>query len=101
MQRRVAARTAACVFLQAFRVRSAIGAQKKAIALTGRGIDQRLPMSLALEHRQTIHMRPSDPLEQSIAVVQQMLGGNRSSHRPPCLAERTSAGSGTGVTVIV
>ncbi|CAM2144453.1 hypothetical protein PT2222_160049 [Paraburkholderia tropica] len=77
VQRRVATRAAAGVFLQALRVRRAVGAEEEArVARRGR-LDQRHAMRLALEDRQTVIVRTDAALENRVAVVEQMVRRDR------------------------
>ena len=63
--------------LEPGRVRRAVGAQEEArIAAGGRG-DQRLAVDLALEHRQAVPVRPQPAAEDRVAVVEQVVGGDR------------------------
>mmetsp|Transcript_16910 Transcript_16910/g.40159 ORF Transcript_16910/g.40159 Transcript_16910/m.40159 type:complete len:295 (+) Transcript_16910:853-1737(+) len=55
-------------------MRRTVGAEEEFRQARAGGLQQRLPVFLALEHRQTVVVRPQAPGEQRIAVVEQVLG---------------------------
>ena len=58
-------------------MRGAVGAEEEAAAAGGRRRHQSLPVLLALEDRQAVPVRPHAAGEQGIAVVEQMVRGQR------------------------
>jgi hypothetical protein len=58
-------------------MRRAIRAEEKARIARRRRLNQRHAMRLALEHRQTVVMRTQAALEDRVAVVQQVVRGDR------------------------
>ena len=61
------------------RVRRAVGAEKKFRATGNGGLDQRLTMRFAFQHRQAIQMRTNTAGEHGVAVVEQMVRSDRGS----------------------
>ena len=55
------------------RMRRAVGAEEKARIAARHGLEQRLAVGFALEHRQAVVVRPHAALEQRIAIEQQVL----------------------------
>ena len=67
----------AVIFLGGPLVRCAVGAEEKPRTAAGGGLEQRLPVTLALEYRQAIEVRPDAAQENRISIVQQMLRRDR------------------------
>ncbi len=81
MQRRERAGAAARAFLRAPRMRRAVGAEEEARPARRRGLDERASMRLPLQDRQAVPVRPQAAGEQRVAVVQQVMRGDRRGER--------------------
>jgi hypothetical protein len=86
-----AAGAAAGAFLGGVGMGGAVGAQEEARIARGGGLQQRLPVGLALGDGQAVVMRPDAAGEDVVAVDDQVMRGDRraqvrprrSAHRPP------------------
>src|SRR6185503_20961521 len=74
--RRVDPRAAARRFLLLARMWRAVGAEEEFRVAGGRGLDQRLAVLLALQHRQAVVMRTDAAHEERVAVEEQVVGGD-------------------------
>ena len=79
-QRGVAAGAGRGVLLQVRRVRRAVGAEEELRAARGGRGHQRAAVFLALEHRQAVVVRAQAAGEDGVAVVEQMVRGDRGGH---------------------
>ena len=75
--------TAAGGLLGVPRVRRAVGAEKEPRIVARRGLEQRLAVALALEHRQAVVMRTDAALEERVAIQQQVLRRDRRGDARP------------------
>ena len=82
---RVDARAAASALLRTLRVWGAVCSQEESIRAAGRCPDERLAVTLSLENRQAVEVGADPTLEDGVAVVKQVVDGDR------CGRSRTSA----------
>jgi len=75
--------TTAGVFLCRAFVRCAVGAEEESRIAAGRGLDERRSIGLALQYRQAIEMRPDAARENGVAIVQEVLRGERGGDARP------------------
>jgi hypothetical protein len=72
-------------------MRRRIGAEEEfRVAGSGRG-DERLAVHFALQHRQAVPVRANAPLEDGVAVIEQMVRGNRGCYGQRQLATNSAA----------
>src|SRR6185437_16866987 len=75
---------AAFALLRAARMRSGVGAEEEPGVARSRGLDERLPVLLALDHREAIVMRPETAGEERVAIEQQVVRRDRRADVRTC-----------------
>ena len=78
----IAAGTGGTDFLHHPRMRRAVGAEEEAWIATGSHFHQRRAVGFALEHRQTVPVRPQAAREDGVAVVDQVLRRDGRAQQP-------------------
>ena len=74
---RVATRTAASRFLRVSRVRCRVGTEEELRTTGGGRSEEGLPVFFALEDRETVVVRSDTSLEESVAIEEEMMRGDR------------------------
>src|SRR5690606_16459181 len=97
MQGRIAACAAASVLFEPPGVRSAVGSKEESWAAADCRLHQRCAMGFSLEYGQAVPMRTHAAGKEGVAVVQQVMRGDRGSNRTLCIANVVGAFPGRDV----